>query len=95
MVEINTGINRRKRERMEREGSIPPGTTIVSDCWSAYGGLQAEGFVHFTVNHSYNFVDPATGANTQTIESMWRALKRSIGAGVRKDHLAEHFCECL
>ena len=57
---------------------IKPGTTIISDCWKAYNRLEEEGFKHLTVNHSLNFVDPDTGAHTNTIESTWRALKKSL-----------------
>lgn len=57
---------------------ILPGTTVISDCWKAYSSLNNEGFPHLTVNHSVNFVDPDTGAHTNTIESTWRALKKSL-----------------
>ena len=57
---------------------ILPGTTIYSDCWKAYSSLNSEGFSHLTVNHSVNFVDPETGTHTNTIESTWRALKKSL-----------------
>lgn len=40
---------------------IEPGTTIMSDQWKAYQTLNHQGFHHFTVNHSYNFVDPDSG----------------------------------
>ncbi|TMS39197.1 hypothetical protein L596_005762 [Steinernema carpocapsae] len=45
-----------------------PGTTIISDEWSGYGGIEKlpEGYLH---------VDSSTGAHTQTIESSWQKLK--------------------
>ena len=33
------------------QNSILPGTTVMSDLWRAYGGINAMGFNHFTVNH--------------------------------------------
>ena len=52
---------------------IKQGTTIYSDSWRAYKtkDLEKAGFKHFNVNHKYNFVDPDTGANTQTVERLW------------------------
>ena len=46
------------------EQHILPGTTIISDCWAEYGGIER----HYTINHSQNFVDPETAAHTNTIE---------------------------
>jgi len=45
---------------------IHPNTTILSDEWKAYRGIQNMGMntVHSTVNHTYNFVDPVTGTHT-------------------------------
>ena len=99
MVEINEGNERRGgRFRLVKcpdnrrdaatliqiiQHNIEAGTTIVSDYWQAYSGLQNLGYTYFTVNYSYNFVDPSTGANTQTIELEWRAFKRSIRQGGR------------
>lgn len=54
---------------------ILPGTTIMSDMWAAYNGINNGGFAHLTVNHSYNFVDPTSGAHTQNIERLWRSAK--------------------
>jgi len=56
-----------------RQGSI-----IMSDCWRSYRLIDAEKFVHLTVNHTYNFVDPDTGANTENVERMWREVRGTI-----------------
>ncbi|KAG0421205.1 hypothetical protein DMUE_6305, partial [Dictyocoela muelleri] len=56
-----------------RQGSI-----IFSDCWRGYNSLREYGYIHFTVNHSRNFVDPLTNVHTNTIEGNWCALKRLI-----------------
>ena len=58
------------------QASIRPGTTIMSDLWAAYGGIQAMGYAHLTVNHTYNFVDPVTNAHTQNVENSWKNAKR-------------------
>ncbi|KAJ1526458.1 hypothetical protein ONE63_009591 [Megalurothrips usitatus] len=64
--------------------NILPQSTIISDCWKAYNSLNAEGYTHLTVNHSKNFVDPTTSANTQTIERMWRDARGFIPRFGRK-----------
>ncbi|KAH8018566.1 hypothetical protein HPB51_008962 [Rhipicephalus microplus] len=65
---------------------ILPGTTVYSDEWAAYqcmptlvdaNGTPLNLDLH-TVNHSVNFVDPTTGANTQRIESEWQKAKRRL-----------------
>jgi hypothetical protein len=50
-------------------------TTIISDCWAPYKSIPRAGYKHFTVNHSIQFVDPTTGAHTNTIESTWKHVK--------------------
>ena len=48
---------------------VYPGSIILSDCWKAYDNIQSElGLKHWQVNHSHTFVDPLTGAHTNTIE---------------------------
>ena len=46
---------------------IRPETIIWSDEWSAYRNLM-KNYVHETVNHKINFVNPKTSAHTQNIE---------------------------
>jgi hypothetical protein len=85
------------------ERHIAGGTTIISDEWRAYTGLATwnpvhgnQPYVHRTVNHSENFVDPITGTNTQRIETCWGDLKtklircmRGMPANLLRNHLAE------
>ncbi|CAN7951070.1 unnamed protein product, partial [Ixodes pacificus] len=76
---------------------VLPGTTIMTDEWKAYSSLPQLGFQHLTVNHSLYFVDPATWANTQTIESTWRSLKRhhAHSGGTRHSGYGLHLCEFM
>ena len=50
------------------------GTIFHSDGWKAYGKLaehlDVKDCSHFPVKHSSNYVDPETGAHTQTIEGL-------------------------
>ena len=57
---------------------VLPGTDIISDLWAAYRRIAElpEGYGHLTVNHSVNFVDPGSGAHTNTIEGSWQKLKQ-------------------
>ncbi|KAJ1518788.1 hypothetical protein ONE63_011601 [Megalurothrips usitatus] len=55
---------------------VKPGTTNWTDGWKAYIGLNKEGYIHRTVNHSKNFKDPRTGVCTNLIEGHWNKLKR-------------------
>ena len=54
---------------------VMPGTTVIWDEWRSYSRIPTLGMSHQTVNHSINFVDPTTGAHTQTIESTCSQVK--------------------
>ncbi len=57
---------------------IRPGTTVISDEWRAYFDVGISGYTHQTVNHSENFIDPVTGAHTQSVEGHWSCTKRMM-----------------
>lgn len=61
------------------ESHIYPGSIIHTDCWSGYNGISTINvnppFIHQTVNHSQNFVDPNTGCHTNNVEAYWGSLK--------------------
>jgi transposase-like protein len=77
--------------------SVLPGTTILSDQWRAYNGIAAMGYTHNTVNHSMNFVDPATGAHTQHIERSWKAAKERNKRhnGTHRTMIDSYMCEYM
>ncbi|XP_053667883.1 uncharacterized protein LOC128718249 [Anopheles marshallii] len=55
---------------------VAPETTLVTDGWRAYNGIEQYGYVHVAVNHSENFVDPDDGfVHTQNIENLWHWVK--------------------
>lgn len=71
-------------------------STIITDCWRGYNGLSEEGFEHLTVNHSLNFVNEETGADTNKIESQWRPIRTRLArGGIKNEYLADHLCEFL
>lgn len=79
---------------------VLPGTTILTDEWAAYRGLNGLGYFHLTVNHSRNFVNPVNGAHTQSVESMWGRAKRKFrrmhgtSMPLRPTYLAEYVWRC-
>uniref|UniRef100_A0A0L8FZW3 ISXO2-like transposase domain-containing protein n=1 Tax=Octopus bimaculoides TaxID=37653 RepID=A0A0L8FZW3_OCTBM len=48
---------------------VLPETIVVTDKWASYCNLQTFGYIHHTVNHAQNFVDPDTRACTNHIEA--------------------------
>lgn len=75
---------------------IERGSVTITDCWKGYDGIEQDGFEHLCVDHTHNFIDPETWANTQKIESSWRLLRKALNKGsTRNDLLADHMCEFL
>ena len=76
---------------------ILPGSVIVSDCWTAYNTLSEEGYQHWRVNHSLNFVDPEDKAiHTQNIERLWRDVKEFVRRpGIRSTYLKQYIARYL
>ena len=91
----------RTSDTMEQEikDHIAPDTHIISDCWASYNGIEDLGinYVHSTVNHKGNLVDPVTHAHIQGIERLWRSLKEihKRYEGIPKDQVSSHIGEFI
>ena len=81
--------------------SVEYGSSIITDLWKGYLFLDIpefpEAYGHATVNHSTNFIDPETGANTQRVERLWREFKepKKKAQGIPKDKLDLYVSEFL
>ena len=88
---VERGSFKTKMENVEGRGReqllpilskwIKPETTIHSDRHGAYFNLEQyvdHCIDHYTVNHKNNYVDPQSGAHTQSVESNWRHCKNSL-----------------
>ncbi|MGA2438249.1 MAG: IS1595 family transposase [Acidobacteriaceae bacterium] len=53
---------------------LAPGTSLVTDEWGGYAGIN---FEHAVVNHAVEYVNGQV--HTQGIENFWSLLKRSLG----------------
>ena len=53
---------------------VKPSSIVVTDCWRAYGKI-GKYFEHYDVDHSGNYIDPETGANTNTIQRTFNGLR--------------------
>lgn len=75
---------------------VLPGTTIMTDCWKGYDSLEDFGYRHLTVNRSKNFVNPRTGAHTQTIQRLWVEVRRHVSsAGFRQEELSDYLADFI
>nr|KAI8736835.1 hypothetical protein BgiMline_025989 [Biomphalaria glabrata] len=75
---------------------VLPGTTIITYRLESLGCLENEGYFHVTVNNKKHFVDPVTGAHTQTIVRLWREVQSKLPKyGSRKENLSSHLAEFI
>ncbi|KAG0423670.1 hypothetical protein DMUE_6132, partial [Dictyocoela muelleri] len=61
--------------------NVLPGSIIMTDEWKAYDRAMRDmpEYLHYTVNHSINFVNPYdSNIHTQTIEGFWSLAKRYL-----------------
>lgn len=77
------------------EDHVEVGSTIVTDEWAAYNGLEKAGFLHYTVNHSQNYVDPITGYHTQGVERAWKDAKSWLRRAKYPTHLIQSHLDFL
>ena len=77
--------------------SIALGSEIHSDEAAVYFSLPNEGFVHKTVKHKENYVNPTDGTHTNNIENFWGHLKNKIKSmyGVRNENIPHHLDEFI
>ena len=76
---------------------ILPGTVIYSDQFYPYIPLNQLGYIHLSVNHSKNFVNPDSGAHTNTIEGLWALVKKKLKSmsGTLYEHLPSYLDEFI
>ena len=51
---------------------------FTSPVSKSHYGITARGYTHDTVNHTIQFVDPATGVNTNMQEGLWYHVKKKM-----------------
>ena len=52
------------------------------------------GYNHLTVNHTYEFVDPFTGAHTENVENSWTPYLNKKQHGTHRTIFDSYLCEC-
>jgi len=67
-----------KRETLQKKilEQVGFGSTVYTDGWPGYDGLNAKQFIHETVNHMEEYVRGEV--STQAIENFWSCLKRTL-----------------
>lgn len=58
---------------------------LISDKWAAYNTINHHNYMHDSVNHTENFVDPEDPSiYTNTIERLWRSLREFLPINLRR-----------
>lgn len=82
-LQVATGTDRQTLHAIIHKHVKPEAPNIYTDEWPAYKGIGDHDTVHETVNHkAEEWV--RGGAHTQTVESVWSLLKRSIVGSYHK-----------
>lgn len=74
---------------------VLPKSTVFTDDFRSYNGLDARGYTHQRINHSEK-VYVVGEVHTNTIEGFWSLVKRGIGGvyhSVGRDYLQTYFDE--
>ncbi|GAA54984.1 hypothetical protein CLF_106302 [Clonorchis sinensis] len=75
------------------QACIAPGSIIISDMWAPYQGIEIMidmNYTHETVKHTKKFVDPTTGAHTQTIVYK---VQNNRQCGTHRSLVVSYLCE--
>ncbi|KAF2899012.1 hypothetical protein ILUMI_07163 [Ignelater luminosus] len=88
-------VERRNHETLlpiiQRE--VQAGSTSHADKWPAYSTLNQLDYIHQTVNHQEDYVDPVSLVHAQRIEKLWLDAKIQILKKMQKvplQHLQSH-----
>lgn len=73
-------VDNRSKNTLENHltNRINSESTIITDCWKGYNGMNSNFSSHLTVNHSRGFVNRENNACTNTIEGTWFAVKAQV-----------------
>ena len=75
------------------ESNVLSISLIWTDEWASYISLSTVGYELETVNHSENFIDPVSDANTQKIERVQKDEKICLETVHRPTHLLQSYLD--